>query len=32
VQNVYTKLGVASRPAVALFALENDLLTAASPA
>ena len=26
VQHVYTKLGVASRPAVALFALENDLL------
>jgi HD-GYP domain-containing protein (c-di-GMP phosphodiesterase class II) len=26
VQNVYAKLGVASRPAVALFALEHDLL------
>jgi HD-GYP domain-containing protein (c-di-GMP phosphodiesterase class II) len=32
VQNVYAKLGVASRPAVALFAVENDLLTASSPA
>lgn len=30
VQHVYAKLGVASRPAVALFALEHDLL--ASPA
>jgi HD-GYP domain-containing protein (c-di-GMP phosphodiesterase class II) len=28
VQNVYAKLGVASRPAVALFALEHDLLEA----
>jgi HD-GYP domain-containing protein (c-di-GMP phosphodiesterase class II) len=28
VQHVYAKLGVASRPAVALFALENDLLDA----
>jgi HD-GYP domain-containing protein (c-di-GMP phosphodiesterase class II) len=32
VQNVYTKLGVASRPAVALFALEHDLLAPSSPA
>jgi HD-GYP domain-containing protein (c-di-GMP phosphodiesterase class II) len=31
VQNVYTKLGVASRPAVALFALEHDLLRPARP-
>jgi HD-GYP domain-containing protein (c-di-GMP phosphodiesterase class II) len=28
VQNVYAKLGVASRPAVAMFALEHDLLAA----
>jgi HD-GYP domain-containing protein (c-di-GMP phosphodiesterase class II) len=31
VQNVYRKLGVASRPAVALFALEHDLLAPSSP-
>jgi HD-GYP domain-containing protein (c-di-GMP phosphodiesterase class II) len=32
VQNVYAKLGIASRPAVALFALEHDLLAPSSRA